>query len=55
MGKSKYSLSFKKNCVEKIKENRSIRSLSKELGIGASILDSWVRFYKCYGELLKRK
>jgi transposase len=51
MGKSKYSLSFKKSCVEKIiKGNCSVRSLSKELGIGTSILSNWIRFYNRYGE-----
>lgn len=50
MGISKYSLEFKKNCVETIiRDSRSANSLARDLGLNATMVRKWVRFYELYG------
>lgn len=50
MGISKYSLEFKKNCVETIiKDSRSAKSVAHDLGLDATMVRRWVRFYELYG------
>lgn len=57
MGISKYSLSFKLSCIERIaKHNLSVHSLAREIGLDASIIRKWKRFYDLYGiEGLQRR
>ena len=57
MGESKYSLEFKVSCVEKIKKkDLSIHSLAQELGLDATVVRKWKRFYDLYGiEGLQRR
>ena len=57
MGESKYSLEFKVSCVEKIKKNDlSIHSLAQEVGLDATVVRKWKRFYDLYGiEGLQRR
>ncbi|WP_147366849.1 transposase, partial [Epilithonimonas arachidiradicis] len=50
MGISKYSLSFKLSCIERIaKHNLSVHSLAREIGLDASMIRKWKRFYDLYG------
>ena len=50
MGISKYSLEFKKNCVETIiRDSRSAKSVAHDLGLDAVMVRKWVRFYELYG------
>ena len=57
MGESKYRLEFKVSCVEKIKKNDlSIHSLAQEVGLDATVVRKWKRFYDLYGiEGLQRR
>lgn len=50
MGISKYSLEFKRDCIETIiKKSRSIRSVAHALGLDTGMIRRWVRFYELYG------
>lgn len=50
MGISKYSLEFKKNCVETIiRDSHSVRSVAHDLGLEEAMVRRWVRFYELYG------
>ena len=50
MGISKYSLDFKKHCVETIKQGcRSSKSVAHEMGLDATMVRRWVKFYELYG------
>ena len=50
MGISKYSLEFKKNCVETIiRDCRSSKSVAHEMGLDATMVRRWVKFYELYG------
>lgn len=57
MGESKYSLEFKVSCVKKIKKNNlSIHSVAQEVGLDATVVRKWKRFYDLYGiEGLQRR
>ncbi|WP_376751239.1 IS3 family transposase [Epilithonimonas hominis] len=47
---SKYSLDFKKHCVETIKQGcRSSKSVAHEMGLDATMVRRWVKFYELYG------
>ena len=49
MGISKYSLDFKKHCVETIKRGcRSSKSVAHEMGLDATMVRRWVKFYELY-------
>lgn len=50
MGISKYSLEFKKICVDKIlQDHLSLKVLANELGLDRTMLRKWVRFYELHG------
>lgn len=50
MGISKYSLEFKKNCVEKIiRGSLSASSVAHDLGLAAAMVRRWMKFYELYG------
>lgn len=50
MGISKYSLEFKKNCVETIiRDSRSAKSVAQDLGLDTAMVRRWVKFYDLYG------
>lgn len=50
MGESKYSLEFKRGCVDKIlQDHLSVTSLANELGLDRTMLRKWCRFYEFYG------
>ncbi|MFY1047881.1 transposase [Chryseobacterium sp. GP-SGM7] len=50
MGISKYSLEFKKDCVETIiRDLRSASSVAHDLGLDAAMVRKWVKFYELYG------
>jgi transposase len=50
MGQSKYSLEFKKSCVDKIlQDHLSVKALANELGLDRTMLYKWCRFYELHG------
>lgn len=50
MGISKYSLEFKKSCVEKILGSHlSIKSLAQKFDLDPTMIRKWIRFYESYG------
>lgn len=50
MGKSKYSLEFKTDCVVNVlQRHHSISVVAKELGINKSLLKQWVKYYIQHG------
>jgi len=50
MGQSKYSLEFKKSCVEKIlQDHLLVTALANELSLDRTMLHKWCRFYELHG------
>jgi len=50
MGKSKYSLEFKTDCVVKVlQRHQSISVVAKELGISKSLVKQWIKYYVQHG------
>ena len=50
MGQSKYSLEFKKSCVDKIlQDHLSVKALADEFGLDRTMLQKWCRFYELHG------